>query len=155
MISKIQVTPGNIVKVYSRKETLELEKKWLDTFCQDKKGANTKDYKWHIFSYERYPSLSKEEAIEIYNQQEAPEYIILSNEDELAIQTDLKPTSSNLHDYYIFPKNMAWTMAFTHEDGWLGPYFAKHPEYDKLNEKNYFHVQKLKEIEKAKKNGWF
>jgi hypothetical protein len=25
---------------------------------------------------------------------------------------------------------------FTHEDGWLGPYFAKHPEYEILNRKS-------------------
>ena len=38
-------------------------------------------------------------------------------------------------------------MAFTHEQGWLGPYFSKHKDYEVLNNKN------IKSVE-AKTNGW-
>ena len=35
-------------------------------------------------------------------------------------------------------------MAFTHEDGYLdGPYFAVHPNYQKLNKDNLEHIQKI------------
>ena len=84
----------------------------------------------------------------------APEYIVLSNSNELAIETKKLPVNCNLSDYYVFPKNLAWTMAFTHEEGWYGPYFAKHPEYDLLTERNLMRIQKNKEMQMAKENGW-
>jgi len=45
-------------------------------------------------------------------------------------------------------------MAFTHEDGWLGPYFAKHSQYDKLNQQNIKSIEKALSIEQAKQKGW-
>lgn len=61
-------------------------------------------------------------------------------------------------DYCVFPANLAWTMAFTHEDGWLGPYFAKHPDYSKLiaqeAELHSIRQRKNREIKRAKQNGW-
>lgn len=49
-------------------------------------------------------------------------------------------------------------MAFTHEDGWLGPYFAKHPNYDALVlqeiERGRAIQRKAQEIARAKQEGW-
>ncbi len=45
-------------------------------------------------------------------------------------------------------------MALTHEDGWLGPYFAQHPEYDRLNEANQLKLRKLRERDAARNKGW-
>jgi len=49
-------------------------------------------------------------------------------------------------------------MVFTHEDGWFGPYFAIHQNYEVLNKQNMTDlnksIQSQKEIEIAKKNGW-
>jgi hypothetical protein len=28
-------------------------------------------------------------------------------------------------DIYVWPDGLEWTMAFTHEDGWFGPYFSR------------------------------
>jgi hypothetical protein len=28
-------------------------------------------------------------------------------------------------DIMIWPEGFDWTMAFTHEDGWFGPYFSR------------------------------
>jgi len=154
LISEIEIEPGEVNKVYSKKETWELEKLWMSTFCKDKQGANTKSYKWHIFSYDKYPSISGEKAKLIYLEQKAPEYIVLPNDGELAIETNELPQKCDLSDYYVFPKNLAWTMAFTHEEGWYGPYFAKHIEYDLLVEKNLRQIQKNKEMKMAKDNGW-
>ena len=71
-----------------------------------------------------------------------------------AVITDQKPTSCSFSDYYIFPKNLAWTMAFTHEDGWLGPFFAKHSDFDKLNGENLKRIRKAEEAAEAKKKGY-
>lgn len=156
--SEIEIKPGKITRVYSKEETLDIEQKWIKTFCKNKQGANIKAYRWHIFSFERYPSLSGERAIEKYTAQKANEYIILPNDGELAIETDSLPECCNIMDYLVFPKNMAWIMAFTHEDGWLGPYFAEHKNYEKLNSQNEqklkMNEKKQKEIENAKNKGW-
>ena len=154
MESDIEVQPGQILKVFSRDQTNRFVQEWMNIFCQNKQGANTKSYKWHIFSYEKYPAISGEKALTKYKEQLAAEYIVLSNENELAILTNKLPESCDLSDYYVFPNNFAWTMAFTHEDGWYGPYFAKHPEYDFLVQENLKGLKKQQEIEKAKENGW-
>ena len=156
--SETDINPGRILRVYSEKDSRNFEKRWIEAFCKDKQGANLKAYKWHIFSFEKYPAVSGEAAKEAYVQHQAPEYIVLSNEDEPALATDRRPDTCNLSDYYVFPPNLAWTMAFTHEDGWLGPYFAKHRNYQKLNTENerilQQAAQKQAEIANAKKNGW-
>lgn len=82
----------------------------------------------------------------------------MSNNDEPAFENDLLPEKVDLQDYYIFPRNLAWTMAFTHGDGCLGPYFAEHRNYNKLNNQNIAEIEKRrkkqKEIEIAKNKGW-
>jgi len=49
-------------------------------------------------------------------------------------------------------------MAFTHEEGWLGPYFAKNKNYkilEKRNQDQYKNqIEKLRQIELAKSKGW-
>ena len=153
-----RISPGKVTHVYSAEETADIDKAWVNLYCKDKQGANIKDYRWHIFSFERYPSLSGDEALAQYKKQKACEYIVLSNDGEPAIETDTLPYESDLRDFLVFPRNMAWTMAFTHEDGWLGPYFAKHRDYEKLSlENERLLKQKTKkqiEIAKAKQKGW-
>lgn len=78
----------------------------------------------------------------------------MPNDKGAIIVVDTLPISCNHSDYYIFPTNMAWTMAFTHEEGWLGPYFEKHKNYSTLNKINEQHREKLTQIEIARQNGW-
>lgn len=154
-IANIEVKPGKVLKIFSRKESIDLSKIWMDVFCKNKQGANTKAYLWHIFCCNKYPHLSGDEAVNEYKKQLAPEYIVLANNCKFAVLTDLLPDDCNLSDYYIFPPNLAWTMAFTHEDGYLdGPYFAVHPNYHKLNLEIKKQIQKNKDIENARENGW-
>ncbi len=126
----------------------------MHVYCKNKQGVNIKAYKWHIFSGNRYPSIDGERAIEEYFKQLAVEFIILPNDKLPAILTNEKPSKCNLPDYLVFPPNMAWVMAFTHEAGCLGPYFAKHPNYDSLNAKNIALVKKANEKSAAIKKGW-
>lgn len=154
MRKDIEVTPGNVLRKYSKQEASELASQWLETFGKNKLGVGTKSYLWHVFSYERYPSLSGTEAKSIYKQQVAPEFIVLSNERDFAFATGLLPEECALRDFLVFPPNFAWTMAFTHEDGWLGPYFAKHELYSALDAENKAKVRKAKEAEMAKQKGW-
>ncbi|SHM27172.1 DUF4275 family protein [Rhizobacter sp. OV335] len=148
------VTPGQVTHTFSKQEVAALVAQWLEVFGQDRFGANARAYLWHVFSFERYPSVSGAPAQAAYDQQQAHEYIVLSNDRDLAFTTDQRPVRAMLRDYQVFPPNLAWTMSFTHEDGWLGPYFAKHPQHDRLNAINLAKVQKTRDIEAARRKGW-
>lgn len=151
----MELSPGKILDELSSDEAAQYEKLWLKAFAGGRKRAGKlKTYLWHVFSYEEYPYLALEKAEKAYEKQIAPEYIVLCNDSGEAIVTDKLPTKVGYFEYFVFPKNLAWTYAVTHEDGWLGPYFAKHKDYDLLNEKNKKKIAKLKEIEEAKRKGW-
>ena len=148
------VAPGNVIRQFSEEEAGRLADEWLAVFGKNRHGVNAKAYLWHVFSGSRYPSIAGAAAVEQYRQQTCVEFIVLSNDRDLAFLTELMPESSSLSDYYVFPPNLAWTMAFTHEDGWLGPYFARHPNYQQLNEANQAKLKKAREMEAAQRRGW-
>lgn len=152
----LQLPQPEDVLYFSQDEVAALVNQWIDIFAINKKGVNTKAYLWHIFSASRYPSLSGQEAITEYEKLTASEYIVLSNDRKSAFATKDKPLSSTAFypDYYVFPTNFAWIMAFTHEDGWLGPYFARHIDFVRLNQSNIEQIHKLHQIEQARLNGW-
>ena len=148
------VQPGTVVRHATQDEATALAAQWLEAFGAKRQGVNVRAYLWHIFSASRYPSLSGAQAMAEYEKQVALEYIVLSNDRKTAFVTDALPQSSSLADYYVFPANFAWTMAFTHEDGWLGPYFARHGDFTALNEFNLERVRKLGQAEAARLKGW-
>lgn len=152
------ISPGSVIRRHSTDEVRALVQTWLETFGKRRLGANTRSYLWHVFSYECYPSISGEAALAAYGLRTAPEYTVLSNDRDIAFVTDERPVSSSLRDYLVFPPNLAWTMAFTHEDGWLGPYFARHPDFDRRDRENVAAVEhalrKRQQIEVARRNGW-
>ena len=150
----LTVTPGNIVRLFSEEEAERLTAAWLSAFAKGIKGAKDEQFLWHIFSGGRYPSAEGDSALKQYRSQTGTEFIVLSNDRKVAFLTDQLPNSAPLFDYYVFPPNFAWTMAFTHEAGWLGPYFARHPDPEALDRANEAAVRKLKEAEQARKNGW-
>jgi len=74
----------------------------MGIFCKNKQGYNTKDFKWHILSGGGYPSIFGEKAHKEYESQQAAEYVVMSNEHEQAIFTDIKTECCTLSDYYVF-----------------------------------------------------
>jgi len=142
------------LRYFTAAEISELTDQWLEAFGKNRNGVNSEAFLWHIFSSGRYPSEEKGHALAQYQQQLATEYIVLSNDGKTALTTDLRPNKADLFDYYVFPRNLAWTMAFTHEDGWLGPYFAKHLDYKRLNNDNVFQIKKRHEASIAQAKGW-
>jgi hypothetical protein len=154
----LDVEPGRLLRRFTKDEALELTDRWIDVYARHAQGANIKAYLWHTFSSGAYPSVCKQEAALLYTQQIAAELIVLSNDRRSALLTDALPIRCDAADYLVFPTNFAWTMAFTHEDGWLGPYFAKHAAYDALVAQEIARVRdrqrKAQEIERAKQEGW-
>ncbi len=154
MPEDIEIEPGKALRVLSALEVSALADAWLEVFAKNRRGANTKAYLWHTFSANRYPSAMGKEALAQYELQIASEYIVLSNDRDVAFVTDQRPTNCYLSDWYVFPENFAWTMAFTHEDGWLGPYFARHERFSELNRENELKIRKAREAEAARLKGW-
>ncbi|GEP44918.1 DUF4275 family protein [Brevifollis gellanilyticus] len=144
----------NCPREYTGDEVASLVQQWLDVFAPERQGINTKAYMWHVFSGSRYPALEGELARVEYLKQICGEFVILSNDREVAFLTDTRPEDRPFSDFYVFPPNLAWTMAFTHEEGSLGPYFAQHPRYAELNPANIARVKKQEEMAHARSQGW-
>jgi len=159
----LEVEPGRVLRRFTEDEAVDLSEQWIGVFGRQAQDANLKAYLWHTFSFGAYPSVRGHEAELQYRQQVAPEFVVLSNDRHSALLTDVLPTRCGfVDDYLVFPTNFAWTMAYTHEDGWLGPYFAKHTAYDSLvahAKKSALAAQrkakvKAEEVERAKREGW-
>ena len=150
----LTVTPGSIIRLFTEDEALQWTSTWLSTFCKGQAWVKDEQFLWHLFSGGRYPSAEADAALAAYRAQIGSEFVVLSNDRNLAFLTDKLPESCSLFDYYVFPPNLAWTMAFTHESGWLGPYFARHPNPDELDRANEAAVRKIKEAQIAREKGW-
>lgn len=143
-----------IIETFSEKESREIEARWMNVFCKNKQSYTTKDYRWHIFSGGGYPAAEADDAKKMYSEHSAESYCVMYNNGSTIDLVKEKPSDLNHKDVYVFPKNMSWTMAFTHEEGWLGPYFAKHPNYIELEKENEAYKIKLQQIAIAKSKGW-
>ena len=143
-----------ILREYTSIEAADLARDWMEVFGKDRQGITTKSFMWHVFSGSRYPALEGEQARSEYSMQIGCEFVVLSNDRDAAYLSDERTENRPFSDFYVFPPNMAWTMAFTHEEGWLGPYFAKHPRYAELSLANTARVQKMQEAAYARSQGW-
>lgn len=154
----LAVGQGRILRRFTEQETRQLVGEWIDVYAKNAEGANIEAFLWHTFSFGVFPSVCKREAEIRYAEQVASEIVVLSNDRRSALLTDSLPTECNVSDYLVFPRNLAWSMAFTHEDGWLGPYFAKHARYDSLVAENIKRSRDMQrkalEVERAKREGW-
>jgi hypothetical protein len=154
----LEVGPGRIIQKLSEEEVQKLTNQWMDIYARNTQKKILTTYLWHTFSSGSYPSVCRREAELLYTQQITNEVVVLSNNCLSALVTDALPKNCNLMDYFVFPTNLAWTIAFTHEDGWLGPYFAKHPNYNALVlqeiERGRAIQRKAQEIARAKQEGW-
>ena len=146
--------PGTVSRQFSAGEALQVVESWLGAFGRNREGIDADAFLWHIFSAGRYPSESGLAARASYEQQVAHEYVVLSNDRQVVFTTNQRPETCSLTDYYVFPPNLAWTMAFTHEDGWLGPYFARHRNFEALDRENAARVRKEREAQAAQLRGW-
>lgn len=151
---EIRVEPAGIVTRLTAQEARQLTEAWLAAYGRER-APGMSQYKWHVFSYGTYPSAALEDARTLYAEAMSSNYVVLSNDDDEALVTDQKPSSSSLRDFYVFPRNLAWTMAFTHEDGWLGPFFAKHQDFERLNAENLQRIKKAAEAADAKQKGYW
>jgi len=149
-----RIRPGAVIRQYAEAEAHALATAWLAVYGVNGHAVHTKAFLWHVFSADCYPSIRGVAAIEAYKLQSGVEFVVLSNDRTVAFVTDQLPESSSLSDYYVFPPNMAWTMCFTHEDGWLGPFFARHPEWEQLDQINQSTLLKSRKKADARRKGY-
>jgi len=154
----IDLVSGNVLGELSNDSIKEIMEKWDSVFCPlsklEKGQIQYSEFKWHVFSSGIYSSEEGSAALDEYRTHNAREFYVIPEINswpvEAAFLVDKMPSPdlvNELKDIYIFPKNLAWTMVFTHEYDWLGPYFAKNKSYAELNKKNLQSVQ-------AKQHGW-
>lgn len=135
------------MQIFFKEEAAKLAKKWLKEFCGYHGAVSKNELMWGMLDFKNYTILSDNDAIKQYQTQKALSYIVLFDNLETAYETEIRPEKCGFPDYYVFPPDFAWTFVSTHENGWLGPYFVFHKDYDKM-------MKKLEEIEYAKQNGW-
>jgi hypothetical protein len=151
--SQLEIGPGEVIRRLTPQESQELCRQWELAYPGDREGIHIEQFMWHVFSFERYPSISRAAALVEYEKQVAPKYLVLANDRREGLMTNLRPTSASVADYLVCPLNWAWTLAFTHEDEDLGPYFAVHRNYRRLQAANVKGMRKVRETAIAKQQG--
>lgn len=125
-------------------ESEELIKSWLAEFTvlsyQEFLQTRFNTYVWEKLNNKK-ETLEFPESIEAYLAHRISEFYLLRKTKaghELSHAT-AKELPLFLHqEAIVFPKNLAWTMIFTHEDKSIvrSPFFIKHSNYKMLNLKN-------------------
>ena len=154
--AELSVAPGTEPQRFSRQEAQQWRQRWCEVYVGNRPVRGVSRYLWHQFSWGAYPCVSGSAAERSYAQQLATEVMVLaSDRGAAALLAGTPPTWCSRMDYCVFPANLAWTMAFTHEDGWLGPYFARHPDYEALTRQaarqQLAAARKAQQLEWAKK----
>jgi len=106
---------------------------WREIFARAVKTQTEKwvhlGYEWHAFSYDFARSKSGVSGLALYLAEAAPEaYVVPEDErDEAFVCHAPAPIdfSDCRTDILVFPPDFHWTVAFTHEQPELGPYFSR------------------------------
>ena len=128
-------------EIIEGEQALQIAQKWLSVFCSHRtsfKGIRGgKTYLWD----EMHSKFQNADAIAEYNKHFAPSYFLMPDnfaefEKQIYVSRTKPMGNPKLSDFHVFPKNLAWSTAFTHEDGWIGPKFFRHSQYSLLNRAN-------------------
>lgn len=130
---------GGQIEVLSSQEKAHWQNRWREAFggpYQAKFGqGDLQQYDWHLFSFKVHPAIGGDAARKKLSQRAAGASLLMIPSDldrfdqmpAFALSgTKRAPDLSSLYiDYMVFPKTLEWSYACTHEDGWIGPYFAE------------------------------
>jgi hypothetical protein len=123
----------------SRQEKQQLQQQWRAAFAFNLRTQmarrQSSDRDWRVFSTKQAVCREGAVAISLYSRVRVPDFFIVP-EDEglpgLRCTGDTPPDLSVLQlDLYVSPPDFTWTMVFTHEQPWHGPYFARR-EWQKI-----------------------
>lgn len=118
------------------RESRSVQRRWREIYRPDGRLGSRRfaegDLEWHVFSYGAYPAKKGATAEALYAAQNPLAfYVWYEGVGVYDCRGDRLPLfSGSDHDVHVFPKDFAWTAAFTHEESGmgLGPYFARRTE---------------------------
>jgi hypothetical protein len=117
-----------------RSERWRLEQAWREVYARNTHARTGRwqipEFEWHVFSYGDSPHKSGAKAVELYRLESPSEWYAWSQPPNVPLyyctggsHLALLPLAT---DVYVFPPDLSWTMAFTHEYSMnLGPYFSR------------------------------
>lgn len=113
-----------------------LTQRWREVYAARLHAATGKwqwlGFDWHIFSYEYAPAHRGRKAVACYLEQAASPLLVVPEEGPgcvalpaFRVSEPCLPRFEELWlDLHVWPEDLTWTMAFTHE-GNCGPYFSR------------------------------
>ncbi len=114
--------------------TKEVVNKWDQVFARNVKKVTGQwihnRFRWHAFSYEFESSIWGPEALEKYLTQWLAAFVLFDEDLNCCYRCEAQryPDLTSLGwDIYVAHHNMKWTMAFTHEQPEIGPFFTVNP----------------------------
>ena len=116
----------------NRAEASTVRHHWLKTFAArvlKQKGCEIfNGYRWHGFSFRIEDAIEGEAALREYQIQLRAPFVVFDEDEEFYFRCEAASypdftTVSN--DVYVAHYDMRWTMAFTHEQPAIGPFFAR------------------------------
>jgi hypothetical protein len=132
---------GAAVTVLGVQERRRVMQNWREVFASAVKSQTGTwvhlGFEWHAFSYEFAQSKGGPRGLALYLAEAAPEvYVVPEDADDKAFICRT-PTPLDFSvcrtDILVFPPDLDWTVAFTHEQPELGPYFSR-AEWCRLGE---------------------
>jgi hypothetical protein len=113
-----------------------LAQAWREVYAARLHSATGKwtwlGYEWHVFSFQHSPACEGRKAVTEYLRQAASRFIVNPEEGRGMGLPAYRITDGQLPrfqgsklDVLVWPEDLSWTMAFTHEEGDCGPYFSK------------------------------
>jgi hypothetical protein len=126
-------TQGLVGQPLSAEETEQLQERWRRVYAAAVKRQTGEwvhlGYDWHAFSYGFTAAEQGAAAIEAYRRQRPgsvwliPMWAKGPASPAWVCTGEIAPDLTGL-DVAVVPADLSWTMAFTHEDGWIGPFFS-------------------------------
>ncbi len=111
-------------------ETARLQQLWRKIFARRVHQTTGKwtyqKFDWHAFSYGFVYCVERAQAVVEYRTRRTSEIVVLPHRDEepgYRCRSTAMPSLDGL-DAYVCDPRFEWTMVFTHETDWCGPYFT-------------------------------
>jgi hypothetical protein len=131
---EILASCGGQIEVIDKRERMRLIQAWRECYAAPLHSARgiwkLDNYEWHVFSFAYTRAINGLKAYVEYQRQVADVLIVCPEQAKLpAVRIvggrlpDFRPVGG---DVYVWPHDLQWTMAFTHEESMgLGPYFSR------------------------------
>jgi hypothetical protein len=125
---------GGRCEPISRRASADLLRGWRQVYAAGLFAATGRwsrgGLEWHVFSFGHARALCGEPAIQAYEAERPPSVIVYPQSRRLpavrligGAQPNFRPVHA---DVLVWPEDLAWTLAFTHEESLgLGPYFSR------------------------------